>query len=105
MPFAGKSLVETREVLELDDGPESADDGLLRRTPVLLEHCVDDSVVLIKEGRELRDTLKAFRMQVYWKSYSTGWHWFNSPRGMDDVVVFLNKHLLEMGSELPAEIH
>ncbi|KAF9876896.1 phospholipase carboxylesterase [Colletotrichum karsti] len=49
MPFPGRTLKDTRAVLGLGDVPE--DDGLLRRTPMLLEHCVDDPLVLVGNGR------------------------------------------------------
>jgi len=70
MPFPGRTLADTRKVLELDGAPD--DDEILRNTPVLLEHCVDDPLVLVENGRGLRDTLKAFGAQVTWKEYPDG---------------------------------
>ncbi|RYP47841.1 hypothetical protein DL768_006158 [Monosporascus sp. mg162] len=91
MPFPGRTLPETREVLGLEDATDC--DEILRNTPVLLEHCVDDPVVLVANGRALRDSLRGFGAQVEWVEYPDGGHWFNSPAGMDDVAKFLNKHI------------
>ncbi|KAL0934806.1 phospholipase carboxylesterase [Colletotrichum truncatum] len=88
MPFPGRSLADTRAVLGLENVPQG--DNLLRHTPVLLEHCADDPLVLVGNGRILRDTLRGFGSKVEWKEYQEGGHWFNSPTGMDDVVRFLH---------------
>ena len=93
MPFPGRSLAETRNVLGLEGAPNN--DEILRNTPVLLEHCVDDPLVLVGNGRGLRETLRGFGAQVTWKEYPNGGHWFNSPAGVDDAVGFINKHILE----------
>jgi predicted esterase len=91
MPFPGRSLSETRSILNLHDVPPT--DEVIRHTPVLLEHCVDDPLVLVGNGKGLRDTLRGFGAQVTWKEYPNGGHWFNSPAGIDDAVEFLNHHL------------
>ncbi|KAM4062747.1 phospholipase/Carboxylesterase [Hirsutella rhossiliensis] len=76
MPFPGRSPAETRAILGLgDDVPTSNE--VLRNTPVLLEHCVDDPLVLVANGRVLRDTLVGFGAQVLWNEYQQGGHWFN----------------------------
>jgi predicted esterase len=95
-PFSGRGLREMREVLALPPGggPADGENGVLRRTPVLLEHNVDDPLVLIERGRELRDTLRGFGAQVEWKEYAVGGHWFQGPEGIDDVVEFLNRVVL-----------
>lgn len=93
MPFPGRSLAATRRVLGLEGVPDT--DEILRNTPVLLEHCVDDALVLVENGRGLRDTLRGFGAQVTWKEYPQGGHWFNSPAGVDDAVEFLNNHVLK----------
>lgn len=93
MPFPGRSLAETRKVLDLEGIPDT--DEVLRNTPVLLEHCVDDPLVLVEKGRDLRDTLRGFGTQVAWKEYPNGGHWFNSPAGVDDAVEFLNNHVVK----------
>ncbi|KAF8846542.1 alpha/beta-hydrolase [Acephala macrosclerotiorum] len=103
MPFPGRSLAETRKVLALEGVPDT--DEILRNTPVLLEHCVDDPLVLVGNGRGLRDTLQGFGAQVIWKEYPKGGHWFNSPVGVDDAVEFLNNHVLKKpsaGGKLPS---
>lgn len=87
MPFPGRNLAETRAILGLEDVPKG--DVVLRNTPILLEHCVDDPLVLIGNGRILRDTLRGFGARVEMIEYSDGGHWFNSHRGMDDAVAFL----------------
>ena len=91
-PFAGRTLAGMRGVLGLDGVP--AHDSVLRNTPMLLEHCVDDPLVLVENGRTLRETLRGFGASVEWKEYPDGKHWFNAPRGMDDAVAFLNKHVV-----------
>ncbi|GAM41969.1 hypothetical protein TCE0_043f15524 [Talaromyces pinophilus] len=91
-PFAGRTLSGMRSVLGLEGVPEH--DNVLRNTPMLLEHCVDDPLVLIENGRGLRDTLRGFGAQVEWKEYPSGGHWFRSPQGVDDAVDFLSRHVL-----------
>ncbi|KAI1775338.1 alpha/beta-hydrolase [Hypoxylon cercidicola] len=90
-PFAGRDLAGMRAVLGLEDVP--GHDRVVRNTPVLLEHCADDPLVLVQNGRGLRDTLRGFGAKVEWREYPGGGHWFNSPQGMDDAVDFLNTHL------------
>jgi len=91
-PFAGRDLVGMRGALGLASAPDH--DRVVRGTPVLLEHCVDDPLVLVENGRRLRDTLRGFGAPVEWKEYPSGGHWFNSPKGMDDAVEFLNRVVL-----------
>ncbi|KAK4109113.1 alpha/beta-hydrolase [Canariomyces notabilis] len=90
-PFAGRGLQGMREVLGLQGAPGPGDDGVLRATPMLLEHCVDDPLVLIENGRRLRDILREFGANVEWKEYPVGGHWFKDPDGMDDAVDFLER--------------
>ncbi|KAI1100429.1 alpha/beta-hydrolase [Jackrogersella minutella] len=89
LPFPGGSLDETREVLGLEEFPDSRSDELVRNTPVFLGHCNDDPLVFVEYGRQLRDGLRAWGMEVKWHEYADGGHWFNSPVGMDDAVEFL----------------
>ncbi|KAM0740373.1 hypothetical protein ACQRIT_005557 [Beauveria bassiana] len=94
-PFAGRSLAGMREVLGLQQPgvPKHSGDGgggVLANTPMLLEHCVDDPLVLVQNGRGLRDTLTGFGAKVAWREYPSGGHWFNAPAGMDDAIAFLN---------------
>ena len=88
-PFAGRSLAGMRSVLGVEGAPEH--NAVLRNTPMLLEHCVDDPLVLVESGRGLRDTLRGFGARVEWREYPSGGHWFNSPAGIDDAVAFLNE--------------
>jgi predicted esterase len=96
MPFPGRSLAHTRGVLSLEDAPDT--DEALGDTPVLLQHCVNDPLVLVEWGRILRDTLKRFGAQVTWEEYPDGGHWFNSPMGIDDAVEFLKSHVVQISS-------
>lgn len=91
-PFIGRTLIEMRETLGLDQVPNHNE--VLRNTPMLLEHCIDDPLVLVENGRSLRDTLREFGANVVWKEYPSGWHWFNSPSGIDDAVEFLNTYVV-----------
>ncbi|KAI0386974.1 alpha/beta-hydrolase [Hypomontagnella monticulosa] len=103
-PFAGRSLAGMRNVLGLEGAPDHG--RIIQNTPVLLEHCADDPLVLVQGGRGLRDTLRGFGAQVEWKEYPSGGHWFHSPTGIDDVVDFLNKHLKEERStDIPRALH
>ncbi|OTA98637.1 hypothetical protein M426DRAFT_325845 [Hypoxylon sp. CI-4A] len=95
-PFAGRSLAGMRGALGLQGVPDH--NRVIENTPVLLEHCVDDPLVLVQNGRGLRETLRGFGAQVEWKEYPTGGHWFNSPTGMDDAVDFLNRVLAKDNS-------
>lgn len=95
-PFAGRTLAEMRRVLGLDGVP--GHDSVLRNTPMLLEHCVDDPLVLVGSGRRLREILQGFGAQVEWKEYPNGGHWFKAPEGIDDAVAFLTKHLAALNN-------
>lgn len=95
-PFAGRSLAQMRSTLGLGEGEggEALEYArVLENTPMLLEHCVDDPLVLVESGRGLRQILGEFGAAVQWKEYPSGGHWFNSPQGVDDVAVFLGKVL------------
>jgi predicted esterase len=102
LPFPRcQAVLELREVLKLDEVPrDGGQSQVLANTPILLEHCVDDPLVLVEGGRGLRDKLRALGAQnVEWKEYPAGGHWFNSPHGMDDAVEFINRHLLGEGQQ------
>ncbi|KAF2173590.1 hypothetical protein M409DRAFT_48547 [Zasmidium cellare ATCC 36951] len=60
------------------------------KTPVFLGHCEDDEVIGVRFGEELRDCLRNVGMVVEWELYEDGGHWLNEPKGVDDLVVFLN---------------
>ncbi|KAI1460437.1 alpha/beta-hydrolase [Annulohypoxylon moriforme] len=95
-PFAGRSLAGMRGALGLEGVPDN--DLVIKNTPMLLEHCVDDPLVLVQYGRGLREILSGYGAQVEWKEYPNGGHWFHSPTGMDDVVGFLIRNLRENSS-------
>ncbi|KAM0190071.1 hypothetical protein ACHAPA_011094 [Fusarium lateritium] len=86
-PFAGRTLDDMRTTLKVHSSPTHND--VLKNTPMLLEHCVDDPLVLLNWGRKQCEILREFGANVMWKEYKIGGHWFNSPHGMDDVVEFL----------------
>ncbi|KAK4125663.1 alpha/beta-hydrolase [Parathielavia appendiculata] len=103
-PFMGRSLAEMRAVLALGEGvPPAGENGVVRRTPVMLQHNVDDPLVLIERGRGLRDTLTGFGAQVEWREYATGGHWFQEPEGIDDAVEFLTRVVLGKGGSEVAD--
>ncbi|KAI9152043.1 Oleate hydroxylase FAH12 [Paramyrothecium foliicola] len=102
-PFTGRSLAGMREVLALDNVPGHAD--VVRNTPMLLEHCIDDPLVLLQNGQNQRDTLRGFGATVEWKEYPNGGHWFNSPRGMDDAIDFLSKHVLAISDSAASSLN
>lgn len=88
MPFPERTLEETRRVLGLDAVPEGNE--VVRNTPVMLQHCVNDPTVLFESGKQLRETLSAFGAAVTWKEYPEGGHWFKSPQGLEDLTKFLS---------------
>lgn len=65
-------------------------------TPVLLQHCQDDGVVPVGNGKDLADSLKRMGMQVDWECFENGGHWLNEPDGMDGFVRFI-KDIMERG--------
>ncbi|EWZ84954.1 hypothetical protein BFJ70_g511 [Fusarium oxysporum] len=86
-PFAGRALDEMRKTLQVGSSPTHSD--VIKNTPMLLEHCVDDPLVLVDWGRRQYEILKGFGANVTWREYGSGGHWFNSPQGMDDAIDFL----------------
>lgn len=92
MPFAGRSLADTRAVLGLWEGGGGEGGGdVVANTPVLLEHSAHDARLPAALGRALRDTLAGLGAAVEWCEYADGGHWLNSPRGIDDVEAFLDR--------------
>lgn len=63
-------------------------------TPVSLCHTKDDDVINISYGQDLRDKLRDMGAQVTWCDCEDGGHWLNKPKGVDDVVAFVNKAMI-----------
>ncbi|KAK7448559.1 phospholipase/Carboxylesterase [Colletotrichum acutatum] len=65
------------------------------KTPIFLAHAVDDEVIDISLGRQMRMTLDSFASSctVEWREYQSGGHWVNEPQGVDDMVSFLRLHM------------
>ncbi|KAF1830784.1 alpha/beta-hydrolase [Decorospora gaudefroyi] len=61
----------------------------LLQTSVLVEHALDDEVVPLALGRDLRDTLKSLGSEAQLVEYEDGGHWINEPKGIDDMVHFI----------------
>ncbi|KAK4164105.1 putative acyl-protein thioesterase [Cladorrhinum sp. PSN259] len=97
MPFPGRSLDETREVLGLlVQAGGTSDDGLVvRNTPALVQHCADDSLSKVGNGRAVRDSLERFGAKVTWREYPVGGHWFHSPNGIEDTAAWLRQFVLQ----------
>ena len=95
LPFARDSLAETRA----EAGTEGAGwDGVVRATPVMLEHCEDDPLVTIDRGRKLRDKLTEWGGEVTWREYPHGGHWFNMSSGPEDAAQFL-RQVFKLGKD------
>ncbi|KAK4183968.1 putative acyl-protein thioesterase [Podospora australis] len=92
MPFPGRTITETRAVLCLDGVP--GDNELVRNTPALVQHCIDDHLSYIANGRAVRDSLKGFGVQVTWHEYPVGGHWLHSPNGLEDTAHWLRRHIM-----------
>ncbi|KAM0721241.1 hypothetical protein Q7P37_003529 [Cladosporium fusiforme] len=60
-------------------------------TPVILQHTLNDDVVDIEYGRQLREGLEGLGMLVEWHEYEDGGHWLNEPKGVDALVAFLQR--------------
>ncbi|KAL8381548.1 hypothetical protein RB595_005701 [Gaeumannomyces hyphopodioides] len=92
-PFAARpSLADMRAALGLEDGVPDCD-IVVRGTPVLLEHCVDDKLITIEHGRRMCEILTRFGAVVESREYPHGGHWFNAPEGANDAIAFLRKHV------------
>lgn len=97
MPFPGKGLRETREVLGLLDGDEDEGDEVVKGTPALVQHCTDDDLSRVENGRAVRDSLERFGVNVTWREYPTGGHWLHSPEGIEDTARWLREYFLQEG--------
>lgn len=94
-PFPGRGLSETRKIVGLwgqADGEVEEKEGFIQNTPVLIQHCLDDPLVAVDTGREVRDTMTRFGARVTWKEYPNGGHWIRSPEGIDDAVSWLRQY-------------
>lgn len=70
----------------------SPTDKSLLSTPVFLGHGVDDAVVDVELGRQVKQVLAKGGFQVEWKEYSSAeleGHWFKTPEQVEDMVAFL----------------
>ncbi|KAI1454036.1 phospholipase/carboxylesterase [Annulohypoxylon moriforme] len=70
---------------------QHADPVAMKSTPVFLGHAVDDEVVPIRNGKQLRDILHGLNFAVDFHEYQDGGHWVNEPDGIDDIVGFITK--------------
>ncbi|KAG9946969.1 alpha/beta-hydrolase, partial [Aureobasidium melanogenum] len=57
--------------------------------PIFLAHNKDDEVISIENGEFMQEVLQRLGLEVTWRTYETGGHWFNEPRGIDDLIAFL----------------
>lgn len=61
-------------------------------TPILLTHTVDDDVIDIALGKQMRNTLIGIGVnRVMWKQHQTGGHWIAEPAGYQDIEDFLKQ--------------
>ncbi|PQE16315.1 phospholipase carboxylesterase protein [Rutstroemia sp. NJR-2017a WRK4] len=98
----GRSSLPTskrlRELLDIErQDPEGNDNNALD-TPIFLSHSVNDEVVMVQNGRLLRDCLETLGMKVTWREYEDGGHWIYEPEdenirnGIDDIKEFVDMH-------------
>ena len=53
-------------------------------------------LIFVDYGRQLRESLRSFGCQrVEWTEYPEGGHWINSPKGIDEIAMFLKRQGLE----------
>jgi predicted esterase len=60
-------------------------------TPVFLGHGSDDAWVDVELGRNVRNVLTGFGMNVVWKEYTGAeeeGHWLKEPEEFDDILLF-----------------
>ena len=80
--------------------------GELWKTPMLLQHCVDDLIVPVENGEDLMKNLAGLGISVDWQCFVAGdeqAHWLKEPEGMDGIVRFVKMVVegLEDGGGLP----
>lgn len=71
-------------------GPPARVQQLLS-TPILLQHNRDDDTISVENGERMRGILVQLGFECQWYDYGDGGHWFNEPRGINDLVCFLQK--------------
>ncbi|KAI1500462.1 lysophospholipase II [Biscogniauxia marginata] len=92
MPLGHNGLGKLQTIFGNQQALE-VDGDLACKTPVFLGHSIDDDVVPIRNGRELRDIISSHGLPVEWREYEDGGHWINEPQGVDDIVRFLNRYM------------
>jgi lysophospholipase II len=75
-----------------------------RHTPIFLSHTVDDEVIDVALGKQMRNRLFGIVMhKVVWKEYEHGGHWIAEPEGFEDIVQFLSEIVAGHGQEPQGE--
>ena len=68
----------------------------LGQLPLFLSHCMDDNVVSIVLGQQLKTFMVGLGMDVEWTTYDSGGHWIKSPEAMDEFERFLEEKILSL---------
>ncbi|KAK0623695.1 Alpha/Beta hydrolase protein [Immersiella caudata] len=95
-PYPERSIEETRKILGLEGVP--TDGQAVLNTPVHWQHCIDDPLVKIEYGRQLRDTFLAFGAKVDSKEHEEGGHWIQTPEGTELAASWLKEHFFTEAS-------
>ncbi|KAI1141131.1 alpha/beta-hydrolase [Hypoxylon sp. FL0543] len=70
-------------------------------TPIFLSHSRDDNVVPVEEGRAMRIVIEIrTNARLEYHEYDHGGAWMNVPKGVDDLVAFLARHINSLPSSL-----
>jgi lysophospholipase II len=64
---------------------------LLASVLIFLSHCNDDSVIDVRLGRELRDSLGSLGAVSEWQEYADGGHWIKEPEAVNDFASFIQQ--------------
>jgi lysophospholipase II len=64
---------------------------LLASVLIFLSHCNDDSIIDIRLGRELRDSLESLGTISEWQEYADGGHWIKDPEAVNDFASFIQQ--------------
>jgi lysophospholipase II len=73
--------------LKIDDSSKE----LLASVLIFLSHCNDDSIINIRLGRELRDSLGSLGAVSEWQEYADGGHWIKDPEAVNDFASFIQQ--------------